>query len=85
MGRMGVTRRAGEVVSLEETPMALVQETCVEGFTETEVALVLGRAVGTVESRLDRARGALRQKPADDSTRDRPWTANTSRPTCTTS
>jgi len=36
-----------------------------EGFTESEVALVVGRAVGTVKSRLNRARATLRLKLAD--------------------
>ncbi len=36
-----------------------------EGFTESEVALVVGCAVGTVKSRLNRARVALRLKLAD--------------------
>ena len=36
-----------------------------EGFTESEVALVVGCAVGTVKSRLNRARSALRLKLAD--------------------
>ena len=36
-----------------------------DGFTESEVALVVGCAVGTVKSRLNRARAALRLKLAD--------------------
>lgn len=44
----------------------------VEGFTEGEAALVLGCAVGTVKSRLSRARAALRLRLADYSTPDHP-------------
>ena len=39
-----------------------------EGFTDSEVALVVGCTVGTVKSRLSRARAALRLKLADHGT-----------------
>jgi RNA polymerase sigma-70 factor (ECF subfamily) len=41
-----------------------------EGLTESETATVVGCAVGTIKSRLNRARAALRAKLADYAQRD---------------
>jgi RNA polymerase sigma-70 factor (ECF subfamily) len=64
LGRLVASDLQAAIRSLSDDARALILLDA-EGFTETEMAAILGCALGTVKSRLSRGRQALRQQLQD--------------------
>jgi RNA polymerase sigma-70 factor (ECF subfamily) len=71
MDRLGNSEIAQALMELPETFRMTIYLADVEGYPYKEIAEIMGTPVGTVMSRLHRARGRLRDQLASRAPRDR--------------
>jgi RNA polymerase sigma-70 factor (ECF subfamily) len=74
MDRLGDTEIARALLDLPEAFRMTVYLADVEGYPYREIAEIMGTPVGTVMSRLHRARGRLREQLASRAPKERPAT-----------
>src|SRR5580700_2688141 len=78
MDRLGDTEIARALLDLPEAFRMTVYLADVEGYPYREIAEIMGTPVGTVMSRLHRARGRLREQLASRAPKERPATPRAS-------